>query len=283
MSTSSTHRIPHTEEEGATIVGTLQRVDSGETNGRGIALICHGSLGHKDYLFQKRLAHRLPIDSFRFDFRGNHESTGSWRTGAFGNDVVDIEVVVEYLTKHFGYVVHLIVGHSRGVVSAIRWMCTSKYSKNVRGFVNVSGRYRMEVSHSLPEQAREQLNKEGFYITRAVVARKELVIRTTTEELYEFMTFDPTPVWDQFPKETHVLTVHGMKDRIVPPYDATIYARAFGARSPGTHNLCYNEEADHNFTGMSDFVVDTILEWWSHLQHNQLQTGVWHTGVRGKL
>jgi hypothetical protein len=24
---------------------------------------------HKDYLFQKRLAHRLPMDSFRFDFR----------------------------------------------------------------------------------------------------------------------------------------------------------------------------------------------------------------------
>ena len=33
-------------------------------------------------------------------------------------------------------------------------------------------------------------------------------------------------------------------------YDATIYARALGARSPGTHNLAYVEEADHNFTGV---------------------------------
>lgn len=86
-------------------------------------------------------------------------------------------------------------------------------------------------------------------------------------------------------------------------YDAIIYAQIFGARKPGTHNLCYSEDADHNFTGvsrifsvlfsnmtdssfdlkMSDFVIDTILEWWTQLEHGQLQTGIWNTGVRGKL
>ena len=31
-------------------------------------------------------------------------------------------------------------------------------------------------------------------------------------------------------------------------YEAVIYSRAFGSRSPGTHNLCLIEDADHNFT-----------------------------------
>lgn len=84
-------------------------------------------------------------------------------------------------------------------------------------------------------------------------------------------------------------------------YDAFIYAQALGARSPGTHNLCYVEDADHNFTGVrlqvkhlgivlislplqiADQVVATILEWYAMLEHKELKTGIWHTGVKPKL
>jgi uncharacterized protein len=65
--------------------------------------------------------------------------------GAFENDVKDIEAAVQFLASQYGYKVDLIVGHSRGVVAAFRWMCTAKEAKDVRGFVNVSGRYRMPV------------------------------------------------------------------------------------------------------------------------------------------
>ena len=122
---------------------------------------------HKDYLFQKRLALRLPIDSFRFDFRyvdappfilvvalrthsisrrGNHESNGPFHFGGFKWDVEDLFAVATHLTSTYGYVIDLLVGHSRGVVDAFRWICTAEEGKNVRGFVNVSGRYRMPVS-----------------------------------------------------------------------------------------------------------------------------------------
>lgn len=79
--------------------------------------------------------------------RGNHETGGEWRVGALMNDVADIEVVVAYLVKEYGYVVDLLVGHSRGVISSLRWMCTSEEAKNVRGFVNVAGRYRLDVRY----------------------------------------------------------------------------------------------------------------------------------------
>lgn len=65
---------------------------------------------------------------------------------ALEEDVEDLDVVVQHLKKHLGYVVDLIVGHSRGSVIAIRWLCTSPDASQCRGFVNVSGRYRMEAS-----------------------------------------------------------------------------------------------------------------------------------------
>ena len=68
--------------------------------------------------------------------------------GAFDNDVEDLEAVVAYLTSQLGYVIDLLIGHSRGVVTAFRWMCTAKEAAGVRGFVNVSGRYRMPVRMS---------------------------------------------------------------------------------------------------------------------------------------
>lgn len=104
------------------------------------------------------------MDSFRFDFRsdssrlrrrtltyhevirGNFESPGAWRMGGFEDDFADISAAVAYLTSQFGYVIDLVIGHSRGSVAAMRWVCCSKEGQGVRGFVNASGRYRMRVS-----------------------------------------------------------------------------------------------------------------------------------------
>jgi len=105
------------------------------------------------------------MDSFRFDFRrvsplqqrtldlylskelepsGNHETPGQHDYGGLGSDVVDIDVVVKYLKSKYGYVVTMMVSHSRGSVVAMRYLCTYEGdAANVKYFVNVSGRYRM--------------------------------------------------------------------------------------------------------------------------------------------
>jgi alpha-beta hydrolase superfamily lysophospholipase len=77
---------------------------------------------------------------------GNHETPGTWRQGALEDDMVDLTVVVEYLKATYGYVIDLVVGHSRGSLVGMRWVCTSEDGKNISGFVNASGRYRMRVS-----------------------------------------------------------------------------------------------------------------------------------------
>ncbi|KAI0822246.1 alpha/beta-hydrolase [Trametes gibbosa] len=275
--------IPHPDEQDSTLVGVLEQLAPEQpTKGRRIALILHGSLGHKDYLFQKRLALRLPLDSFRFDFRGNHESSGAWHLAKFYNDVVDLEVVVDYLTSQFGYVVDMIVGHSRGSVVGMLWLCKHRdgAAKSVRGYVNVAGRYRMEKIYNEMERNKEELDAQGYVLRKAVVARKPFVGKLTRAHYEEFANTDTSVVWDQFPANVDVLTLHGLKDAVVPPYDAFVWAQIYGARTPGTHTLRYVEEADHNFTGIPEVVVETVLGWLKQQDRHELKTGVWQTGVR---
>lgn len=83
------------------------------------------------------------------ELSGNHETPGTWRQGALEEDLIDLLAVVEYLKTNFGYAIDLVVGHSRGSVVAMRWICTSEDGRNISAFVNVSGRYRMHVSTML--------------------------------------------------------------------------------------------------------------------------------------
>lgn len=117
----------------------------------------------------------------------------------------------------------------------------------------------------------------------STVARKLTHFKIFPDDVESFENWDTSLVWDRFPAAVHVLSLQGLADQVVPPYDAVIYARALSARDPGTHNLELVEGADHNFTGRADEVVETILEWWAAKQRGDLKSGIWNTGVRGKL
>lgn len=79
--------------------------------------------------------------------RGNHETPGAnWSMGGLADDLEDVKAVVALLTAERGYVVHLVVGHSRGSVVGMKWASTTTEGRGILGFVNVSGRYRMNVS-----------------------------------------------------------------------------------------------------------------------------------------
>lgn len=91
--------------------------------------------------------------------RGNHESTGDWFFGqtGFDRDEDDISVVARHLIDTYGYVVKLVVAHSRATGPAMRWVSLAPEAKNVAGYVNVSSRYRMEVSCTACEPAHDGL------------------------------------------------------------------------------------------------------------------------------
>ncbi|TFK73186.1 alpha/beta-hydrolase [Pluteus cervinus] len=268
--------IQHQEDPECRIVGTLEQLQpNAPTQGRKIALILHGTMGHKDYLYQKRLALKLPMDSFRFDFRGNHETGGQWKPAALLEDIEDIKTVVAYLKSTYGYVIDLVVAHSRGVLSAFKWICTTEDGRNISGFVNASGRYRMHVMNEAAWGGKEGFGEQGFCEWSVVVARKPVTVKIYREDIDIFRKWDTSFVIDQFPSTIDVLTIHGLSDTRVPPFDALIYASILGQRTPGTHTLHVIEDADHNFTNRQDDVVNKILDWLDVRQRNGTINPIW--------
>ncbi|KAL1692023.1 Alpha/Beta hydrolase protein [Schizophyllum commune] len=281
---STSLRISHPQDRGCFIAGVLEQTEEQPTTeGRPIALVGRMEMAflvHKDYLYQKKLARELPLDSFRFDFRGNHETPGKWRAGALEEDVEDLAAVVAFLRSRYGYRIALLVGHSRGSIVGFRWMCTAVEAQEVGGFVNVSGRYRMEVQSPAVQAWKKEIADKGFAVWRPVVARRQLALRVTPSDLAAFVAFDTSLVWARFPARADVLSVHGLADAAVPPYDAVIYARALGGRTPGTHTLHLMEGAGHNFEGRTEELVGDIVGWWNLRTRGGLRDGVW--GGQGK-
>lgn len=240
-------------------------------------------LSHKDYLFQKRLAKLLPVDSFRFDFRGNHETPGPWNMSAFQNDLADLDAVVQFLNEKLGYTVDMLIGHSRGSIIAFKWICTRPEGKQISYFVNCSGRYRMERMRRRLDIYQPAIDQQGYYEWKVKVAGKEKIGKIYPEDVERFATWDTSFVWDTFPQHTHALTLHGLADDTVPTYDAIIYARALSIRDPGTHTLHLVEDANHNFIGKHEEVNDTIVEWLHQVKNGSITSGIWKTGIKPRL
>lgn len=270
-----------------TLVGTLEHIIdethlANQTNTKPIALILHGTLGHKDYLYQKRLAKALPIDSFRFDFRGNHESTGPLMMSNFEDDQEDLQTVAKYLAGR-GYAVVLVVGHSRGSFGGFKWLCSTPEGRQLRGFVNVSGRYRMNKILANREKMAEVWERQGYFERKEVVARKNVTLRIYPDQFDRFASYNNDFIWTECPGQVHILSIHGLADKVVPVYDAIIWGDATSHRSPGTHNLHLIENGDHNLIGAHEEVLGVILDWWSTLQSGTLVSGIWKTPFRPRL
>jgi uncharacterized protein len=60
------------------------------------------------------------------------------------------------------------------------------------------------------------LDTKGYYEWNVTVARKPVTGRVYLEDFQEFMSWDTSIVWGQFPPHVDVLTIHGIKDETVP-------------------------------------------------------------------
>jgi len=80
---------------------------------------------------------------------------------------VDIQAVVDYLKATYGYVIELLVGHSRGSIVAFRWLATTEDGRKVSAFVNASGRYRMAV----------RVQSHFFHVIEAELRLRKFLVR----------------------------------------------------------------------------------------------------------
>ncbi|ORX45283.1 alpha/beta-hydrolase [Hesseltinella vesiculosa] len=239
---------------GEAIVGILEQ-KAPLTSDHRLVLFCHGVLGHKDYLFFRLLAEKLPLNSFRFDFRGNGESQGQTGYAHMNEDIEDIATVASHFEK-LGYEIFAIVGHSRGSTSCLKYATICP--KPVPHIVNCAGCYSKDASQILNRPEVGAAFDAHGYFDWTVRQRDRIVqIRVTRDDIDKACAWDNSHV-KHMPFSTCVLTVHGINDNIVPVYNAAMFANAIP-----NHTLNLLPDADHNFKGHFEDVVGAIVDYFS--------------------
>ncbi|KAI8384055.1 hypothetical protein BD560DRAFT_293266, partial [Blakeslea trispora] len=171
------------------IVGILQEKPVlNATQQPRLALIVHGVLGHKDYLFQRLLAQELPLSSFRFDLRGNGESTGSPGFANMLEDTEDIHTVAEYFETK-GYQIYAVIGHSRGAIAAFKYATSCE--KPLAIMVNISGRYKMNDNQieTTNRHLTDSLLKKGYFDWHVKQRDRIVTIKVTQDQVDKFYSW----------------------------------------------------------------------------------------------
>lgn len=232
-----------------------------------MAIILHGQGGHRNYCYQKMVAHKLAAElgvySFRIDFRGCGDlaDVADPKVGrVLQLDVEDLQQAAEFaidarknpLGRDF--VLSAIISHSRGSLAMFLWavgqqkLLDSPGSASkaifVPNLINCSLRYR---SKTVLDRYPVKDTDFEFVNQRCFRHGKIQDVPITRTELYSLYDLDPTqfenlsPFWS-------VMSIYGNRDTIVPREDCAFYANAFN-RGPYTHHLEIIDHADHNFYG----------------------------------
>ncbi|KAK6464545.1 protein-tyrosine phosphatase-like protein [Scheffersomyces coipomensis] len=229
------------------------------------ALILHGQGGHRDYCYQKYLAHKLAAElgvySLRIDFRGCGSSADNEdpvKGRVLEQDIADIQAAAEFLIDGnvnglgINLTLSSIVGHSRGGVAMFLWaLLQDDHSKRgdpkaiiVPNLVNCSSRFssptvadRYPIFDDTFESIPQTSLRYGK-LAQTPITRQELVslAKPNLREL-RHLTLD----WS-------VLSVYGLKDTIIPISDSALYSNTLN-RGHLSHRLELIPLADHNFYG----------------------------------
>ncbi|KAG9323001.1 hypothetical protein KVV02_007431 [Mortierella alpina] len=250
-------RVPNTSIE---LAGILQSTAHGHSNRR-LGIICHGILGHKNYLFQPALANMLAqyMDTFRFDFRGNGESEGEMGYSNWDEDVADINAVIEHFERE-GYHIYALIGHSRGAISCLNYAATSNHVPLIPYIISISSRFDMsDVKRKHGPEVLALLEKQGHFDWEARSAGKDRTLRVTQEHFDNFLNFDTTAV-AHIPAMTNILLCHGSDDTVVPVKDiCSLQSHLSHARTA----LRIITNADHNYRQHTKEICHTIAHYFS--------------------
>lgn len=231
-----------------------------------VALILHGQGGHRDYCYQKLVAHRLAVElgyySLRIDFRGcgdldEHPDPDQGRTIAC--DMEDIQTCAEYLLDsnrnavQANFLLLAIIAHSRGSVAMFMWavaqeelLRTGKRDTAiiVPNLINCSLRFRSETVFDRYTFLDDEFD---FVEQPALRYGKIQATKVTKSELLSLVKPDMTRI-RELSTSWSVLSVYGLEDHIIPREDCAYFANTLN-RGPYTHQLELIEGADHNFYG----------------------------------
>lgn len=230
-----------------------------------MALILHGQGGHRNYCYQKRVAHAIAkeygIYSLRIDFRGcgdlaDNKSEADGRV--LSQDVEDIQACADWIVSAeknglgINFTLSLIIAHSRGGVAMFLWAIAQndraragKDAIIVPNLVNCSARFRSWMVIDRYPLFTEDFDK----IPQEMIRHgKKTPVPIMREELLDLARVDMTPVRD-LPLEWSTLCVYGLNDQIIPIEDLAYFSNALN-RGYDSNKLEIIPHADHNFYGV---------------------------------
>lgn len=233
-----------------------------------MVLILHGQMGHRDYCYQKILAHKLAayrgMYSLRIDFRGCGalDDCADPKLGrVVDSDIEDINRCMEFITNAslnplgVSFVPLAIVAHSRGAVVMYLWALQQeallkngdpeRKAFNVPNLVSCSTRYNsltMFEKHGIIDDDFESLEM------RCLRHGKVQLVEVPRQELTSLIDTDLTCVKD-LPANWSVLSVYGMEDEVVSANDGAQFSNLL-SRCRYSHHLELIENADHMFMGI---------------------------------
>lgn len=233
---------------------------------RRVVVLAHGQSGHRNYVYQKLLAHALAVENglytFRFDFRncGNSQNVDTPNGLTTYAEHQDLTVVFDYLVNKLGLVPAALIGHSRGAQACLYWTLTQQALPNggiyIPTVINCSGRYRTEKIFEWYNENKPDFWDQNPYFEVPNARRRGNVAAGSDKEgqdsgeipymaRHEAITiagYDMTQI-KYLRKDTHVLTIHGDNDDIIPVEDAYHFAEAL----EGHHTLRILPGSNHNY------------------------------------
>ncbi|KAF9165449.1 hypothetical protein DFQ26_000130 [Actinomortierella ambigua] len=234
------------------LAGVLQQKDGAMHPTRRLGIICHGVLGHKNYLFQPTLANDLAL--------GNGDSEGTMGYSNWDDDLSDIEAVVNHFVNE-GYTIYALLGHSRGAISILNYASTSQRVPLIPFIVSISSRFNMEdVKRKHGPQVMQLLEEQGHFVWEAKAAGKDVSLTVTKKNFEEFIHFDTAKV-AQMPAMTNVLLCHGSEDDVVPVKDIVLLQSHL---SHANTSLRIITGADHNYRKHYQELSDVVSHYFSH-------------------
>uniref|UniRef100_A0A2P2KWB1 Uncharacterized protein LOC105122188 n=1 Tax=Rhizophora mucronata TaxID=61149 RepID=A0A2P2KWB1_RHIMU len=124
--------------------------------------------------------------------------------------------------------------------------------------VNISGRFNLErgIEGRLGKDFLQRIKQDGYI---NVINRKgKFEYRVTEKSLMDRLTTDTRAACLLIHKECRVLTVHGSADNIVPPEDASEFAKLIP-----NHKVHIIEGADHVYTSHQNELSSVVLDFLS--------------------
>ncbi|KAF8979840.1 hypothetical protein BGZ46_004969 [Entomortierella lignicola] len=224
------------------LAGFLQSTNH---SSRRLGIICHGVLGHKNYLFQPMIANLVApyMDTFRFDFRGNGDSEGQIGYANWDDDQADIDAVVNHFERE-GYYIYALIGHSRGAISSLRYAALSHHVPMIPNIVSLSCRYDMgHVVHKHGPEKMGLMEKQGYFDWHARVKGNDIALKVTRQDLDDFINLDIAAI-SNIPAMTNILLCHGSADIVVPVKDICGIHKHL---SHANTSMSIISDADHNF------------------------------------